>query len=211
MTSRVSPRQLLSPPPTPSSGRYLVSSRRRNPQLHLCARIKFTPDRQLASHQLGAFAHAPQTVVSGASLLIKMPRLNALPIISDPQPKLTLVISDFHLDSPRLCVLEGIAQRLACNRVRFAGREFSSQSAYRQRNIVGHCRRGAQPLDGIPAFGDRFRGLIDRAVEASFGFLRMLGQQIRRRLKSQQKSLKALKQSVVQFPRDTGALTDALF
>src|SRR5882724_6381667 len=189
MTSRVSPRQLLSQPPTPSSGRYLVSSRRRNPQLHLCARIKFTPDRQLASHQLGAFAHAPQTVVSGASLLIKMPRLNALPIISDPQPKLTL----------------------GSIRVRFAGREFSSQSAYRQRNIVGHCRRGAQPLDGIPAFGDRFRGLIDRAVEASFGFLRMLGQQIRRRLKSQQKSLKALKQSVVQFPRDTGALTDALF
>src|SRR5580700_4127763 len=167
MTSlRVSPRKLLSQPPTPSSGRYLVSSRRRNPQLHLCTRIEFTPHRQLAAHQLGAFAHAPQTVVFGASLLIKMLRVNALPIIPEPQPKLPFVIPDFHFDPLRLCVLEGIAQCFPCDPVdfvsedrmeilrgsfnihvklgsiwvRFTGREFLTQSVYRQRKIAGHDR-----------------------------------------------------------------------
>jgi hypothetical protein len=48
-----------------------------------------------------------------------MLRVNAPPIIPDPQPKLPLVIPDFHFDPLRLCVLEGVAQRLACNPIDF--------------------------------------------------------------------------------------------
>src|SRR5580704_2753188 len=107
MTSlRVSSRKLLSQPPTPSNGRYLVSSRRRNPQLHLCTRIEFTPDRQLTAHKLGAFAHAPQPLEPGASVITHTLRVNALPIAPDPQPKLPLVIPAFPFDPLRLCVME---------------------------------------------------------------------------------------------------------
>ena len=46
--------------------------------------------------------------------------------------------------------------------VRFAGREFFAQSAYRQCKIVTDYGRGAQPLDSIPAFANRFGSLVDR-------------------------------------------------
>ncbi len=95
--------------------------------------------------------------------------------------------------------------------VRFAGREFFTQSAYCQRKIVAHYRRGAQPLYGIPALGNRFRGLIDRALEASFGFLWTLRQQIRRRLKSQQQPVKTLQQRIVRFPRNARPLIHTCF
>src|SRR4029077_2606264 len=120
MTSlRVSTRKLFSQPPTPSGGRPVVSSRRRNPQLHLCTRIEFTPHRQLSAHNLGAFAHAPQTIVSGASVFMQKLRVNALPIIPDPQPKLLLVIPNFHLDPLRMCVVQCIAQCFPSNPVDF--------------------------------------------------------------------------------------------
>jgi hypothetical protein len=51
--------------------------------------------------------------VSGASLFIKMLRVNTLPIVPDPQAKLPLAIPDFRFDPLRLRVLEGIAHRLA--------------------------------------------------------------------------------------------------
>jgi hypothetical protein len=79
----------------------------------LRTRIEFTPHRQFATHQLGAFAHALQTVVSGASLFIKMLRVNTLPVILDSQPQLPFVIPNFHFDPLGLCVLEGIAQGFA--------------------------------------------------------------------------------------------------
>src|SRR6266550_1216815 len=89
-----------------------------------------------------------------------------LPVIPDPQPEMPLVIPNFHFDPLRLRVLEGIAQRLARNPVdfvpqdrmkvpwrsfhlhtklgsiwvRFTGREFLTQSAYRGGKIVGHDR-----------------------------------------------------------------------
>jgi hypothetical protein len=92
--------------------------------------------------------------------------VNALSVIPDPQPKLPVVIPDFHFDPLRLGVLEGIAQCLPCDPVdfvseermeilwgsfnlhvklgsiwvRFTGREFLTQSVYRQRKIVGHDR-----------------------------------------------------------------------
>src|SRR6266581_3445249 len=105
--------QLLSQPRTPSTGRCLVSTGARNPQLNLRTRFQLTPHRQLTSQQLGAFAHTTQAVVSGALVFIQMLRVNALSIIPYPHPKLPFVIADFHFDPLRLCVLEGIAHGLA--------------------------------------------------------------------------------------------------
>src|SRR5439155_23037639 len=69
--------------------------------------------------KLGAFLHAMQTPVPGAPLLLKNLRVNAAPVIPDPQTKASFVIPDFHFDLPRLCVPEGIAHCLARNPVDF--------------------------------------------------------------------------------------------
>jgi len=55
------------------------------------------------------------------------------------------------------------------------------------------------------------RGLIDSAIESLFGFGRTLREQVRNRLKTEQQSVKALQQSVVQFPRHARALRKAFF
>jgi hypothetical protein len=73
-----------------SSGSCLVSSRGRNAQLKLRTRIELAPHRQLAAHQLGAFAQATHAVVSGAAAFIEPLRVNAIPII--PQPQLPFVM-----------------------------------------------------------------------------------------------------------------------
>ncbi len=128
--------------------------------------IQFTPHRQLAAQQFGAFAHATHPVVSGARVF-QMLRVNALPVVPHPQPELSFVIVDFHFHPLRIRVLEGIAHGLACNAVDLVSRdrmqvprrafhlhiklgaigvrltapEFFAQSAYCQRKIVGHHRR----------------------------------------------------------------------
>jgi hypothetical protein len=81
----------------------------RNPQLKLRTRIELTPYRQLTAQEFGAFAHASQAVVSGASAFIQKPWVNALSVIPDLQAKPPFVIPDFHFDPLRLRVLEGIA------------------------------------------------------------------------------------------------------
>src|SRR5271166_4220684 len=94
--------------------------------------------------------------------------------------------------------------------ISFAGGEFFTQCADRQRKIVGLNRRGAQPLYGIPALGDRFRRLIDCASECFLGFVGARREQVISSLKMEQQPVKTLQQGVVQIPRDAGALVDAL-
>ena len=102
----------------------------------------------------------------GAPLFLKNLRVDALPVIPDPQAKLPFVIVDFHFDLPRLSVPRGIAQRLAGNPVDFVaddrmqvprrafylhpqdggipvsfiGCEFFSESADGQGKVVGDHR-----------------------------------------------------------------------
>ena len=52
-------------------------------------------------------------MVSVAAASVKKLRVNPLAIVSHPQPKVPPVIVDFHLYTFRVCVAEGIAQRLA--------------------------------------------------------------------------------------------------
>src|SRR5271169_3047630 len=93
----------------------------------------------------------------------------------------------------------------------FIGREFFSDSPYSHGEIIGLDRGRTQSLNGIPAFGDRFSSLIDRAVESLFSFLRTRRKQLGNRLKTEQQSVKSLQQSIMQIPRDAGPLADALF
>src|SRR5271167_4877867 len=91
----------------------------------------------------------------------------------------------------------------------FIGREFFSDSPYSHGEIIGLDRRRTQSLNGIPALGDRFSSLIDRAVESLFSFLRTRRKQLRNRLKTEQQSVKSLQQSVVKLPRNPRAFAHA--
>src|SRR5271167_3196508 len=88
----------------------------------------------------------------------------------------------------------------------FIGRELFSDRPYSHGEIIGLDSGRTQSLNGIPALGDRFSSLIDRAVESLFCFLRTRWKQLRNRLKTEQQSLKTLQQSIVQITRDAGPL-----
>ncbi len=172
--------------------------------------------------------------MSGTLIVIQKLRVNPLTIVPHPQPKLPFVIPDFHFDPLRLCVLESIAHCLAGNpidfvsqyrtevprrpfhphmklgsiRVRFAARQFFSQSVYRQREVVGHHRRGAQPLYGIPALGNRLSCLIDSARECFLGLVRTRWEQVIGTLETEQHPVKTLQQRIVQLAGDSHSLVD---
>ena len=77
--------------------------------------------------------------------------------------------------------------------------------------IFSKNRRGAQPLQPIPALGDRLPGLLDGRFQRLPGFGGAIRQRERHRVKLQQHSLKTLQQRIVQIARDAGALAAALF
>src|SRR5438876_11706793 len=97
--------------------RFCVIDGRWNHNFNLTTAIHFTPDSQVTSHSLRAFAHAIQPPVSGALLLSKELRVNPLSIIPNSHSKLPFVIADFHFDRSRVCVPECIAYRLGSNPV----------------------------------------------------------------------------------------------
>jgi hypothetical protein len=158
-------------------------------------------------------------------------------IIPHPQPKLPLVIANFHFNSLRLRVVKRIAQRLAGNPIDFVpqdwmdsprsaldgnvevdgmlvsriGREFYSKSVYGLGEVVGLHGGGAQILYGITALRDSFSSLMDCAPKPLFRFARARWKQIISYLEKEQGSMKALQQRVVQFPGDPRSLAYALF
>ena len=156
---------------------------------------------------------------------------DALAIIADAEPKLLLVIADFHFDALRSGVTEGVAHRFADNPVDFiaqnrmqvarrafhlhseirpaaVGRcKFFTKRSNRQCQIVTLHRRCAQPLHGIPPLDNRLLGLIDNAFESLFG--RTAWKLVGKNLKVQQNPVEALQQSVVQIAGDTCAFADA--
>src|SRR6266404_4948667 len=103
--------------------RFCVSDGCWNHDFYLTAAINLTPDSQVTSHSLRAFAHAIQPPVSCALLLSKELWINPLSIIANPYSKLPLVIADFHLDHSGLRVPERVAHRLGCNPVDFISKD----------------------------------------------------------------------------------------
>src|SRR5437773_9473111 len=93
----------------------------------------------------------------------------------------------------------------------FTGREFLPKHGDGCGKVVSHSGRLAQVLYGVPAFGDRFTGLIDRAIESFLSFCRTFREQVRNGLEPEKQSVKALQQRVVQVPRDACPFADARF
>src|SRR5260370_40257719 len=104
---RIFPSEFPGQPRTRSSGSCLVSSRGRNPQLNLRARIALAPHREFDAQKFSAFAHATQTVMSGASVFIQKLRVNSFSVIADPQAKLPSELPESPFDQPVLSALEG--------------------------------------------------------------------------------------------------------
>src|SRR5216684_1755216 len=111
--------------PTARNRQFSVCDGGRNGHFSLRAGVEFTPDRQLASLKFGAFVHTRQTIVSGAPASIQDRRINALAVVPYPQPKLPLVVANFHFDPLRVRVAECITQRLTGNPVDFVPRQRS--------------------------------------------------------------------------------------
>src|SRR6185369_519620 len=103
--------------------RLAVGSRRWNNQLDLCTTIHFAPDRQLATHKLGSFDHAVQTVMPLAPVGAKNLITNALSIVPYAEPEVAFVITDFDLYILRCGVPECIAQRLRRQSVNFVSHD----------------------------------------------------------------------------------------
>src|SRR5580658_10313373 len=97
--------------------RFRICNRGWNDQLDLRTGIEFTPNRQFPAHESGPFVEPAETDVSGAPPTTKSLLIDAFPVVHYPQSKLAAVIPDFHFDKRRLCMSEGIAQRLGCNTV----------------------------------------------------------------------------------------------
>ena len=64
-----------------------------------------------------------QAEVSRASVFIKKLRVNPLAVIPHAHSEALVVVFDSHLNAPRLCVPERIAQRLASNPVNFVAQD----------------------------------------------------------------------------------------
>src|SRR6266478_6223982 len=111
--------------PTARRGRFGVRDGGGNGQLGLGTGGEFTPDRESSTDKFGAFVHTRQTMVSGAPASIQDGRINALAVVPDSQPKLPLVVTNFHSDPLRVGVSERIAQRLAGNPIDFAPQQRS--------------------------------------------------------------------------------------
>ena len=89
------------------------------------------------------------------------------------------------------------------------GRELVAKGPDRHREIVTFDGRRPQSLHRVAAFGDRLRRVFNRPIEVVFRLCRAIRQQVRRGLESQQQTVEALKQRVVQLPRNARALVDA--
>ena len=89
------------------------------------------------------------------------------------------------------------------------GRELVAKGPDRHREIVAFDGRRAQALHRVPAFGDRLCRMFNRAIQFLFRVCRALRQQVRHGLESQQQTVEALEQRVVQFAGDSCALADA--
>ena|ERR1700683_145379 len=105
--------------------------------------------------------------------------------------------SDIHLQSDR------------CMATAF-GSELLAESRDGLSQVIALDRRGAQSLHGLPSLGNGLRRLINRALKDPLGLGRTCWEVLANRLESEQQSLKALQQCVVQVTRDARALGHTL-
>src|ERR1700761_3348918 len=75
-----------------------IAERGRKAQLDLRSRIRRTPDRELTANKLGPLAHAAQAIVPHLPTVGERLRIDALAVIPNLQPKLTLIEMKLHFD-----------------------------------------------------------------------------------------------------------------
>src|SRR5260370_5242698 len=110
-------RALAVKPKPCASGKGFIGNGPWNAKIHLSACTGFTPHFQLPSDVLGAFTHSRQAPVPGASAVLKELWSNALSVVPEAQTKQRFTICDLRFYVTRLCMAEGISQRLPRNAV----------------------------------------------------------------------------------------------
>ena len=162
-------------------------------------------------------------------------RIDPLAIVAHAQSELLVVIANLHLDSVGVRVPERIPKGFRRNLVdlvtndgaeiarftldlhteggalvgRRVGRELVAQGSDRDSEIVAFDGRRPQALHRVAALGDRLRRMFNRDIQFVFRVCRAFREQVRCGLESQQQTMKALEQRVVELPRNTCALADA--
>src|SRR5262252_5704345 len=91
------------------------------------------------------------------------------------------------------------------------GRQILSGYPQQQCEIIVGRRSGAQVFNGILAVSYRLLSSHDRTIESLQCFVRSLLEHVAGCLKLKHQSMQTLKQTIVQFPRDTCALVDTFF
>ena len=89
---------------------------------------------------------------------------------------------------------------------RCIAREFFRNGSYCVGQVVGFERRRTQPLHCVTTFRNRLSCLIECAVQSLLGFSWSVREVYSGRLEAEQKALKTLQQSVMQFARNACAL-----
>src|SRR5580698_1139122 len=213
----------------------IISGGSRNGQFNFRARPDVAPKLHVASYELRSFADSRKTKVAGTPFALQQLRVHTFSVITDSQTQLVRVISNFHFNSIRLCVMKCIAQHLRHNSVRFVvhngvelprcsfhchlhngsgsagfgGSKIFSDRPNCDGEIVGDYGRGSQALYRIPSLCDRLTCLLDGTVKGHFGLVRTCWQKMRRCLKAEQQPVKALQERVMQVPCDARPLVDS--
>jgi hypothetical protein len=81
------------------------------------------PDLQFSPDTLRALAHALKAEMSFAAFLTEHIRIDTDSVIPQPDAKLPRIVPDFNFDSPRLRVVERVAQRFTRNPVDLVPRD----------------------------------------------------------------------------------------
>src|SRR5258705_12286548 len=178
------------------------------------------------------FAHPLQAPVIRAAAFFKDFRINAPAIVTDPQAKLSRIVSDFHFNLAAIGVSESVDDRLSPNPItlfpdhgihpappafdnRLKGcvgalRGLLRNSLEGRRQTTELDRGGAQISQAVSSFSQNLVGVIERFLQ------RVMSRLISRNLfcdgvELQDQSLHALQKSIVQVSRDPLALFESLF
>src|SRR5260221_4751747 len=147
------------------------------------------PDVQRTGHLSGAFAHALETIVAGASFFERT-LLNAVTVVSYTYAKCPFAVGNLGVDAPGTSVTERVAkcftrntvhliannrvqiscgpldQQMECRRVRCG--KFLTERPHGLSQIIGR-RATSQVIDGVASLSDRLIGTFKRLFQMGLG------------------------------------------
>src|SRR5262249_26228294 len=148
-----------------------------------------TPELHLRADLLRALPDSLQPPVIGAPALLEDLRIDATPVVPNPQAKVPRVVGDFQLDAARCRMGQGIEQGLSPDgtgllhdrRIPLVGpafddgleagsallRALSRDPLESRREIVEECRGATQAPHAIPGLGQDLVGAIERFLDGA--------------------------------------------